>query len=90
MTALWTEACLTFPALDAMSEGYEIYPVADAVGGPSIVAHEAAIRRIEQAGAKPVSVAQLACELQRDWNRSQTVPVMVDTLIGAGTFLNDK
>lgn len=86
MTVLWTEACLTFPALDAMSEGYEMYPVADAVGVTSIIAHEAALRRIEQAGAKPVSVAQLTCELQRDQNRSQTVPVMVDALIGAGAF----
>jgi len=36
MTALWTEACLTFPALDAMAEGYEVYAVADAVGGTSL------------------------------------------------------
>src|SRR6266581_4869576 len=32
MCALWTEACLLFPALDALSEGYEVYPVTDAVG----------------------------------------------------------
>ncbi|MES2035663.1 MAG: isochorismatase family protein, partial [Pseudomonadota bacterium] len=35
MTALWTEACLIFPALDAIQEGYEVYVVADAVGGTS-------------------------------------------------------
>src|SRR5689334_9328604 len=40
MTALWTEACLTFPALDALKEGYEVYVVADAVGGTSVAAHE--------------------------------------------------
>ena len=39
MTALWTEACLTFPTLDALREGYEVYPVADAVGGTSLEAH---------------------------------------------------
>ena len=33
MTALWTEACLTFPTLDALRDGYEVYPVVDAVGG---------------------------------------------------------
>lgn len=33
MAALWTEACLTFPTLDALREGYEVYPVVDAVGG---------------------------------------------------------
>ena len=49
MTALWTEACLTFPALDALAEGYEVYVVVDAVGGTSVAAHEAALRRIEQA-----------------------------------------
>jgi len=55
MTALWTEACLTFPALDAIGEGYEVYPVVDAVGGTSPEAHRAALERITQAGAKPVS-----------------------------------
>jgi len=74
MTALWTEACLTFPALDAMREGYDVYVVADAVGGTSITAHEMALRRIEQAGGKMISVTQLWCELQRDWARKETVP----------------
>jgi nicotinamidase-related amidase len=66
MTALWTEACLTFPALDALREGYEVYVVVDAVGGTSVAAHEAALRRIEQAGGRMISVPQLFCELQRD------------------------
>src|SRR5438552_899415 len=74
MTALWTEACLTFPALDALKAGYEVYVVADAVGGTSVTAHEMALRRIEQAGAKMISVTQLFCELQRDWSRKETVP----------------
>ena len=78
MTALWTEACLTFPALDALKEGYEVYAVADAVGGTSLAAHEAALRRMEQAGAKLISKTQLYCELQRDWARSETVPGFMD------------
>ena len=73
MTALWTEACLTFPALDAMAEGYEVFVVADAVGGTSVTAHDMALRRIEQAGGKMISVTQLFCELQRDWSRKETV-----------------
>lgn len=84
MTALWTEACLTFPALDALKEGYEVYVVADAVGGTSLVAHEAALRRIEQAGGKLISVPQLFCELQRDWNRQQTVPAFMNLFIETG------
>ena len=74
MTALWTEACLAFPALDALRKGYEVYVVADAVGGTSRVAHEAALRRIEQAGGKLISKTQLYCELQRDWSREKTIP----------------
>lgn len=78
MAALWTEACLTFPALDAMKEGYEIYAVVDAVGGTSVAAHEAALRRVDQAGAKLISKTQLYCELQRDWNRVETIPGFMD------------
>jgi nicotinamidase-related amidase len=74
MTALWTEACLTFPALDALTEGYEVYAVVDAVGGTSVAAHEAALRRIEQAGGRLISRTQLYCELQRDWSRAETLP----------------
>lgn len=74
MTALWTEACLAFPALDALKEGYDVYVVVDAVGGTSLAAHEAALRRIEQAGGKLISKTQLYCELQRDWDREATVP----------------
>lgn len=84
MTALWTEACLTFPALDALNEGFEVYVVADAVGGTSVAAHEAALRRIEQAGGKMISVPQLFCELQRDWARSETVPAFMSLFIETG------
>ncbi|MBA1245417.1 hydrolase [Pseudomonas japonica] len=74
MTALWTEACLAFPVLDALQEGYDVYVPVDAVGGTSLAAHEAALRRIEQAGAKLISRVQMYCELQRDWAREATVP----------------
>src|SRR5690606_18287249 len=84
MTALWTEACLSFPTLDALDEGYEVYPVVDAVGGSSLAAHDAALRRREQAGAQPVSVAQLFCELQRDWARSETAQEFMQLFIKAG------
>ncbi|MEI6948606.1 hydrolase [Paraflavisolibacter sp. H34] len=84
MTALWTEACLSFPTLDALKEGYEVYPVVDAVGGTSLAAHDAALSRMEQAGAKLTSVAQLFCELQRDWARSQTVHGFMQLFIETG------
>lgn len=84
MTALWTEACLTFPALDVLAEGYEVYVPVDAVGGTSLAAHEAALRRIEQAGGKLISTVQLFCELQRDWKRSETVPGFINLFIETG------
>jgi nicotinamidase-related amidase len=80
MAALWTEVCLVHPALDAMQEGFEVYPVVDCVAGTSLEAHEAGPRRIEQAGGKPVGWVQLICELQRDWNRGATVPGFAEIL----------
>ncbi len=80
MTALWTEACLSFTALDALREGNEVYPVVDAVGGTSVEAHRAALERIVQAGAQPPSVVQLLCELQRDWARTETVQPVTEIL----------
>ena len=87
ITALWTEACLTFPTLDALKEGYEVYPVVDAVGGTSLLTHETALKRIEQAGARLTSNVQLLCELQRDWNRKETAGKLVEIFIGSGIFL---
>lgn len=94
MAALWTEACLTFPALDALREGYDVYPVTDAVGGTSVEAHEMGLRRITQAGAKPTTWTQLLCELQRDWARSDSVNDFLRLFIETGgtaglQFAND-
>jgi nicotinamidase-related amidase len=83
LMALWTEACLTFPTLDALRGGYEVYPVVDAVGGTSVEAHRAALDRIEQVGAQPTSWVQIACELQRDWARTETAKGFADILFGA-------
>jgi nicotinamidase-related amidase len=71
IAGLWTEVCVTFPTLDALHAGYQVYFVADAIGGVSRVAHESAIQRMIQAGATPISVLGLACELQRDWGRPE-------------------
>jgi nicotinamidase-related amidase len=76
--ALWTEVCMAFAALDALREGYEVYPVVDAIGGTSPEAHRAGLERVVQAGAQPISWVSLACELQRDWARLETVPAIVE------------
>jgi nicotinamidase-related amidase len=80
MAALWTEVCLVHPALDAIADGFEVYPVVDACAGTSLEAHNAALDRLLQAGAKPTSWVQLICELQRDWNREATVPGFAEIL----------
>jgi nicotinamidase-related amidase len=78
LCALWTEMCMAFPALDALKEGYEVYPVIDAIGGTSEEAHRAALERVVQAGAKPVTWIPLGGELQRDWARTETAGAVVE------------
>jgi nicotinamidase-related amidase len=79
--ALWTEVCMAFAALDALREGYEVYPVVDAIGGTSAEAHRAGIERVVQAGGVPIGWVSFACELQRDWNRLETVPQLVEIVL---------
>jgi len=81
LCALWTEVCMAFVALDALREGYEVYPVVDAIGGTSVEAHRAGLERVIQAGAQPTSWVSLACELQRDWARVETVPEIVEIVL---------
>lgn len=69
---LWTEACVLFPTLDMLKEGYEIYIPTDACGDVSIEAHERSLQRLIQAGAVPITSLQFVFELQQDWARSQT------------------
>jgi nicotinamidase-related amidase len=80
VAALWTEVCLCFPVLDALREGYDAYPVVDAVGGTSVEAHRAGIERMVAAGAQPTSWVQLICELQRDWARTETTREFAEIL----------
>jgi nicotinamidase-related amidase len=79
--ALWTEVCMAFPALDALREGFEVYPVVDAIGGTSIEAHRAGLERVIRAGAQPISWVSLACELQRDWARLETVAQVIQIVL---------
>lgn len=79
--ALWTEVCMAFAALDALREGYEVYPVVDAIAGTSTQAHKAGLERVVQAGGQPISWVSLACELQRDWARAQTVSAIVEIVL---------
>ena len=77
MAALWTEVCLTFPALEAMEEGFEVYIVTDASGGTSQEAHDMSVQRMIQAGAIPVTWQQVLLEWQRDWARKKTYDAVI-------------
>lgn len=88
IAALWTEACLSFPTLDALKEGYEVYPVLDCVAGSSVDAHNAAIMRMQVKGAQMTSIPQLACEFQHNYDINKaTVPGYSKILLDAGSFL---
>ena len=84
MGGLWTEVCLAHPSLDAIDEGFEIYAVVDAVAGTSRVAHDAALQRIQQAGAHLVSWISVMTELQRDWARTETSRGMLKIALERG------
>jgi hypothetical protein len=64
-----------------MREGFEVYPVVDAIAGTSIEAHRAGLERVVQAGAMPISWVSLACELQRDWARTETVAAIREIVL---------
>jgi nicotinamidase-related amidase len=81
LCALWTEVCMAFTALDALRDGYEVYPVVDAIAGTSPEAHRAGLERVVNAGGQPISWVSLACELQRDWARLETVPAIVEIVL---------
>jgi isochorismate hydrolase len=81
LCALWTEVCMSFVALDALREGYDVYPVVDAIGGTSVDARRAGLDRVVQAGAQPISWVSLACELQRDWARVETVGALAEIVL---------
>lgn len=78
ISALWTEVCLTFPALMALEAGYEVYVVTDTSGGTSVDAHERSIDRMVQAGAIPVTWQQVLLEYQRDWARKETYDAVME------------
>jgi nicotinamidase-related amidase len=72
LCGLWTSVCIVGPALSALEQGFEIYVIADACGDVSSEAHERAMERMIQQGARPMTSLQYLLELQRDWARAET------------------
>ncbi len=69
---LWTSVCIVGPVLSALDQGFEAYVITDASGDISEEAHERAVQRMVQAGARPLTSVQYLLELQRDWARAKT------------------
>jgi nicotinamidase-related amidase len=72
LAGLLTEACVSFPALSAIKDGYDVFVVGDSCGGLTPSSHDLALRRIEQAGGHLTSWIQVVLEFQRDWTRHDT------------------
>jgi nicotinamidase-related amidase len=72
VAGLLTEACVSFPVLSALNDGFEVFVVADACGGLSPAGHDLALRRMKSAGAQLTSWIQVLLEFQRDWTRHET------------------
>jgi len=80
VAGLWTEACVMFPTLDLLQNGFEVYVPTDACGDITVEAHERAVQRLVQAGAVPITSLQFLFELQQDWGRVETYEGCMDIL----------
>jgi len=78
LAGLWTQACVTYPTIQAIADGYEVYVLEDLCGDLDVRIHDAAMRRVEQAGARPVTWVQVMLEWQRDWALTDTYPEVMD------------
>jgi nicotinamidase-related amidase len=84
LAGLWTETCVALPAVQALHDGYDIYVVEDCCGDVSQLAHDNAMKRVIQAGAKPVTALSVMLEWQRDWANQDTYDAVIDVVKGAG------
>jgi nicotinamidase-related amidase len=78
LTGLWTEICVALPTLQAIHDGYEVYVVEDCCGDVTQLAHDNAMKRVIQAGAKPVTSLSVMLEWQRDWAQRDTYDAVMD------------
>lgn len=78
LAGLWTETCIALPSIQALYDGYEIYVAEDCCGDVSQLAHDNAMRRVVQAGARPVTALSVLLEWQRDWAQRDTYDAVMD------------
>jgi nicotinamidase-related amidase len=80
LAGLWTETCIALPTIQAIHDGYEIYVAEDCCGDVSQLNHDNAMRRVIQAGAKPVTALSTMLEWQRDWAQRDTYDAVMDVV----------
>jgi nicotinamidase-related amidase len=80
MTGLWTEVCVTWPTIEMLGQGYNIYVVEDCCGATSSAAQEAALSRMVQAGAVRLTTIPALLEFQRDWKRREHYDALMGIL----------
>jgi len=78
LAGLWTETCVALPTIQAIHDKYEVYVIEDCCGDLSQLAHENAMKRVIQAGAKPVTALSVMLEWQRDWAQRDTYDAVMD------------
>ena len=78
LAGLWTETCVALPTVQALHDGYEVYVVEDCCGDASVLSHENAMKRVIQAGARPVTALSTLLEWQRDWAHKGTYDAVMD------------
>jgi len=78
LAGLWTETCIALPTVQAIHDGYEVYVVEDCCGDVTQLAHDNAMKRVIQAGAKPVTALSVMLEWQRDWAHKGTYNAVMD------------
>lgn len=85
IAGLWTEVCLNMAVLSTLAAGYEVYIVTDASGGSSVGAHDGAVLRMTQAGARPINALAYISELQRDWKNEKTASRVMKQIVSMGS-----
>ena len=80
MTGLWTEVCITWPTIEMLGAGYNIYVVEDCCGATSPAAQEAALSRMVQAGAVRLTTIGALLEWQRDWAKREHYDALMGIL----------
>jgi nicotinamidase-related amidase len=80
MTGLWTEVCVTWPTVEMLGAGYNIYVVEDCCGATSVAAQDAALSRMVQAGAVRVTTIAALLEFQRDWKNREHYDALMTIL----------